>query len=196
MPRDRQSSSADPDADLIPGLKARDETLFARLVDRHINTLHQLAVHMVKDPFLAEDIVQTTFLKTWNMLPNWKPGQARLLTWMRRVTTHACLDHLRKIRPVTGVSLPERADERPTAEQSLVTRDRARLVQAAIHALPDRQRAALTLSYYQHVSQNDGAEILGVSVSAYESLLVRARQNLKAWLLNDSQGKSLMGGLS
>jgi RNA polymerase sigma-70 factor (ECF subfamily) len=59
---------------------------------------------------------------------------------------------------------------------------RGRIVAAALAALPDRQRAALVLSYYEGVSNVEAAETLGVSVSALESLLVRARKTLRAEL--------------
>lgn len=179
--------ATDPDSDIIPGLMAGNETAFAALVDRHVSTLQALAHHMLGDVFMAEDVTQTVFLKTWQNAPQWVPGQARLLTWMRRVATNQCLDILKKKRPLLMENLPEPAADDPAAYDELVASDREQAVIAGLAALPDRQRAALTLSYYQHVSQIDGAQILEISVSAYESLLVRARKSLKKTLLLDER---------
>jgi len=154
--------------------------------------IHALAFHMLGDQMAAEDVTQTVFLKTWQNAKSWEPGRARLLTWMRRVATNACLDHLRKKKPVYTDTYPEIADAGDTPYDALNKTQTARTVKSAMAALPDRQRAALSLSYYQGVSQKEGAKILEVSESAYESLLVRARKTLKA-ALNDQRQTLEMG---
>ena len=179
--------AADPDADLIPGLMAGNEAAFGQLMDRHLSIIQALAFHMLGDVFMAEDVAQTVFLKTWQNAPKWTPGKARLLTWMRRVATNQCLDIIKKKRPVLMETLPENVNETPEAFDNLVADERKAAVETALSALPGRQRAALTLSYYQHVSQIDGAKILDISVAAYESLLVRARKSLKNSLKLDER---------
>lgn len=184
----------DPDEDLIPLLVRGDERAFGALIERHVDTIQALATHMLGDVFLAEDVTQTVFLKTWQIAPTWKPGQAKLITWMRRVATNQCLDRLRKKSPTLMDVLPERIDESPQAFDHVVQGEQAATVKAAIAALPERQRAALILTYYQNVSQIEGAEILEVSVSAYESLLSRARRALKASLMPE-RGRLLDRGV-
>jgi RNA polymerase sigma-70 factor (ECF subfamily) len=179
--------AADPDADIIPGLMAGNETAFGQLMDRHLPKIQALAYHMLGDVFMAEDAAQSVFLKTWQHAPNWTPGKARLLTWMRRVATNHCLDVLKKKRPLLIETLPEQASDRPEAFEDLIADERKSAVQTALSALPGRQRAAIILSYYQHVSQIEGADILGISVAAYESLLVRARKALKTTLILDER---------
>lgn len=169
----------DPDADLIPRLAAGDEKALEMLMDRHLGTIKSLAAYMLKDNFMAEDVAQSVFIKTWNMAADWKPGQAKLLTWMRRVATHQCLDMLKKHKPIYTDQLPDRIDTRLQAQEVLAGKEQAAFVSDGLRALPDRQRAALTLSYFQGVSQKQGAEILGISETAYESLLVRARKALR-----------------
>lgn len=173
---------SDPDGDIIPRIASGDEKALSLLIDRHMGSIHALCYRMLQDSFMAEDITQTVFLRTWQMIPNWQPGQAKLITWMRRVATNLCLDSLKKRGPLYTDSLPEDSDVTPNAVDSLVFADRKRVVAVAIEGLPTRQKAALTLTYYQHVSQKEGAEILEVSESAYESLLARARRSLKAAL--------------
>lgn len=175
-------SKPDPDNDLLPGLRDGDETALARLMDRHLKTVTAIGYYMLGDASLAEDVAQSTFLKLWQSAPKWKPGKATLLTWMRRVATNDCLDRLRKKGPIYSDHVPDAADDQQTALEALEENDTVKAVRLALASLPDTQRAAITLSYYQQLSQKDGAEILGQSVKAYESLLSRARINLKAAL--------------
>jgi len=182
------SPAIDPDADLIFGLRAGDERALSSLMDRHMNAIHKLAFYMLGDQMAAEDITQSVFLKTWTHMPTWQTGQAKLLTWMRRVATNACLDALKKKKPIYTDDVPDVNDEADTPFEALARVQQRQYVQAALGALPDNQRAAVTLSYYQGVSQKEGAAILEISEGAYESLLVRARKNLKARL---SESKNL-----
>ena len=178
----------DPDADLIFGLRAGDERALSSLMDRHMSAIHKLAFYMLGDQMAAEDITQSVFLKTWTHMPTWQTGQAKLLTWMRRVATNACLDALKKKKPIYTDDVPDVNDEADTPFEALARVQQRQYVQAALGALPDNQRAVVTLSYYQAVSQKEGAAILEISEGAYESLLVRARKNLKARL---SESKNL-----
>jgi len=83
-----QTLISDPDTDIIPGLQSGDTQCLRILMDRHMNRLHALAAYMLGDAVMAEDVCQTVFIKTWEMAPTWTQGQAKLITWMRRVTTH------------------------------------------------------------------------------------------------------------
>lgn len=174
-----KAETSDPDADLILALQARDETALGALMDRHMSAIHSLAFYMLGDHMEAENVTQSVFLKTWAQAPNWRSGEAKLLTWMMRVATHACLDIRKKKKPIYTDTLPETLDGADTPFQAFAKSEQSQMVKSALAQLPESQCAALTLSYYQGVSQKDGAQILGVSESAYESLLVRARKKLK-----------------
>lgn len=176
---------SDPDADLIFGLQAGDERALSGLMDRHMTTIHKMAFYMLGDQMSAEDVTQTVFLKTWEQARNWEPGQAKLLTWMRRVTRNACLDILKKKKPIYTDTVPDMEDEANSPFESLSQSQQSRRVSAALSQLPESQRAAMTLSYYQGVSQREGASVMDISESAYESLLVRARKALKVTLADE-----------
>jgi RNA polymerase sigma-70 factor (ECF subfamily) len=186
-PQTQKAGHIDPDADLIFGLKAGDERALAGLMDRHMQTIHSQAFYMLGDQMAAEDVTQTVFLKTWEHMSAWEAGRAKLLTWMRRVTTNTCLDILRKKKPIYTDSVPDREDDGQSPFDSLSQSQRSERVAKAISQLPDTQRAALTLSYYQGISQREGASILDITEGAYESLLVRARKALKITLADERQ---------
>lgn len=172
----------DPDSDIIPRLRVGDERALGTLMDRHLSTLHALAFHMLGDNAMAEDVTQTVFLKTWQMVPNWAVGNAKLRTWMCRIATHQCLDILRKKNPHFTDDVPEMTDGAASADSEIISRERSTSVASAVARLPATQRAALTLCYYEELSQREAAGILGVSEKAYESLLSRARKTLRKTL--------------
>jgi len=174
---------SDPDADLLPGLARGETTAVSALMDRHLKTVHALCYYMLGDTHLAEDVTQSVFFKTVQMIPSWKVGSARLLTWMRRTATNACLDILRKKKPVYMDDVPEMATTAASPFDALARQQQQRRVKAALMGLPDQQRAAITLCYYQGVSQKEGAQILGIGEKAYESLLSRGRATLKSHIL-------------
>jgi len=174
--------SLDPDADLIPRLAAGDEKALADLLDRRLNTIHALATRLLMDRSLAEDVAQTVFLKVWEVAPKWQYGNAKLLTWMCRVTTNKCLDILKKKKPLYTDSVPDVIDNQANGLEQLITKDRDAQVKRAMAKLPDKQRAAITLTYYQYLPQKESAEILGLNLKAFEGLLSRAKKNLKTAL--------------
>jgi RNA polymerase sigma-70 factor (ECF subfamily) len=170
-----------------------DAAAFEQIVERHLPMLHALAWRMLGDPGEAEDVVQESLVKLWVNAKGWQPSGGGLGAWLRRIATNACLDRLRKPRTLSDDSLPERADETPLADALIDAERRRTAVQAAILALPDRQRAAIVLTYHEGVSNVEAASILGIGVKALESLLVRARQSLsqqlaRQGLLEGAQG--------
>lgn len=172
--------SSDPDQDLIPGLRAGDEAALRALMSRRLDTLHRLAFRLLGDRFEAEDVCQETFLKFWRAAPDWRTGEAKILTWLCRVATNDCYDRLRKHRPdLPGEDLPDPIDGRLSADERLSQKEGWDALQTAMMTLPDRQRAALTLRYDQDMAQKEAASILGISEKAYEGLLARGRKKLK-----------------
>jgi len=183
-PRPPQS---DPDADILLRLASGEQNALGDLMARHMHALKSMAWHMLGDEMLAEDIAQEVFLRAWKQAPTWQPGRAKFSTWMYRVGKNLCLDRLRKKTEILGEDGPEMIDDSPDAVQQLVIdeddkRHKER-VEAAMNALPERQRLAIVLCHYQDLSQMDAAEILDVNVRAYESLLARGRKNLRKHLM-------------
>jgi len=173
----------DPDAgllrDLAKGSRASREQSLRQLMDRHAAHLHATACRLLGDPALAEDIVQVSFLKAWTKASDWAPGTAKFGTWLTRVTINACLDELRKKRVQLGEDGHELPDTTPNAEHILMRRDTRTDIEAAMCALPERQRTALTLSVFEELTQAEGALAMRITEGAYESLLVRARRRLR-----------------
>lgn len=155
-----------------------DAAAFNRIVGAHMAMVHGLAWRMLGDAAEAEDVVQECFVKLWVNAKGWTPSGGGLGAWLRRVATNACLDRLRKPKGVSDAVLAEHADASPLADAAIDEARRRDAVAGAVRALPDRQRAAIVLTYYEGASNAEAAAILGLGVKALESLLVRARQAL------------------
>ncbi len=160
-----------------------DRGAYTRLVERHLPRAVALATRIAGSRGDAEDIVQEAFLRTWLKAPEWRdetaPGGARFTTWFTRVVVNLCIDRRRK--PV--MSSLDLAAELPSSDPGgfeVVAQGETRSrVLAALSLLPERQRAALTLCHWDGMSNTEASDVLGVSVGALESLLVRARRTLR-----------------
>lgn len=167
------------DDELMIRIAARDAAAFRVAVDAHAARAHRIAYRMLADPVEAEDVAQETMLRLWDHAGRWRAGGPGIAAWMARVASNLCLDRLRKRRFKSDEAVPERADETPLADAEIeAEQTRARTV-AAVQALPDRQRAAIVLTYYEELSNLSAAEALEMNIKAFESLLLRARQALK-----------------
>lgn len=172
----------DPDTDLVARAGHGDRAAAQALMARHLPKMLTVARRMLGNQAEAEDAVQDAFLKVWTHASRWQPGKALFETWLYRVVMNKCYDRLRK-RP--NARLDEAVEVRDTAPQADMVMENAALgreIEAALAALPDRQRAAIVLCHHQECGNIEAAEILGISVEALESLLARGRRTLRARL--------------
>jgi RNA polymerase sigma factor (sigma-70 family) len=184
-------SERDPDVEYLAGVARREPAAVRALVARKLPRLLALATRMLGDRMEAEDVAQEAFLRIWKQAPNWREGEARFDTWLHRVALNLCYDRLRRQREEPVDEAPEEVDPAPTPEVELESRARSQQVRDALAALPARQREALVLNYYQELSNIEAAELMGITVDALESLLARARRNLRAHLAATGPSKDM-----
>ena len=186
MPHMDQSKDLSDD-DLMRRAGGGDQAAYSRLVERHLWRAGKLAARVVGNKADAEDIVQEAFLRVWLKAPEWQPeaaGGARFSTWFYRVLMNLSIDRTR--RPINAPleAAGEIADPKPDGFAIIASNETSRRVAAAVATLPERQRAALALCHYEGMSNTEAAVILDLSVGAVESLLVRARRNLRESLVD------------
>ncbi|RMD72507.1 MAG: sigma-70 family RNA polymerase sigma factor [Bacteroidetes bacterium] len=153
------------------------EALYRRYADRVYNT----ALGFAKNAEDAEEITQDVFVRIWRGAQAFK-GEAAVHTWIYRITVNAALSFLKKKEKHAAVSSGEGLPDGATFDHPgarLENKEKARLLFQVIDTLPDNQRTAFLLSYVEHLPRQEVADVMGLSLKAVESLLQRAKQNLR-----------------
>ncbi len=178
--------SAISELDEITRAAAGDRAAQAALVNRTMPIIFRVAYRMLGDRAEAEDITQETFLRAWKALPDWQP-RAKFSTWACTVALNLCRDRLRKKKPLLMERLPESVDGAPRPEQELATVQALAGIEAAIGALPERQKHAISLCALEGMGNIEAAQVMDVSIRALESLLARARRTLRTTLQQEME---------
>lgn len=176
------------DTELMRQIAAGESWAFDLLVRRHLPRAVRTARGILGSDAEAEDVAQESFLRLWRHASSWISAEeagAKFSTWFYKVIVNLCIDHKRKRAFVPLDDIPEPLDARGNAEAEMQRNQEAIRVQKSIARLPDRQRAAFVLCFYEECSNREAAEILGIGVKALESLLVRARKQLYNDLANE-----------
>ena len=184
-----------PSEELMARIAEGDEDAFEILVNRHQTSILNLVYRFIWDRTQAKDLAQEVFLKVWQSAQNYEP-KAKFTTWIYRIATNLCFNELKSARRKKWYSF-NRSDEdgehtfeetlsdsTPSAENILLEKERNRQISDALQGLPENQRMALILKRYDDLSYQEIAQIIGCSVSAVESLLVRAKRTLQEKLKN------------
>ena len=178
--------------ELIQQLRAGDEGAFKSLVANYQDLVYNTALGIVQNSEDAEDVAQEVFIQVYRSIDQFK-GDARLSTWIYRITTTKALDHIRSRRRkkrfafITSLFGPnDELVHEPVDFQhpgvALDRKEQAALLFRMIEQLPENQKVAFTLHKTEDLSYQEIAEVMNLSVSAVESLLFRARQNLRKLL--------------
>jgi RNA polymerase sigma-70 factor (ECF subfamily) len=179
-----------PSEDLMTMIAKGDDSAFETLVNRHQTSVLNLIYRFIGDRTQAKDLSQEVFIRVWQAAKTYKP-EAKFRTWIYRITANLCFNELKSSSrkkwfsffqsdEYHGNTLEETlSDDAPSAEDLLLEKERSRQISDALQSLPDKQRMALVLKRYDDLSYQEIAQILGCSVSAVESLLVRAKRTLQ-----------------
>lgn len=193
MTRDATAFQQMTDAGLLEAAAAGSHAAFTEIVTRHFQPVYRLVWRMSGGAADSEDIAQDAFVKLWKNPLQLREGAA-LRGWLMRVAANAVIDGSRRPRPGYLDDAPEVADPRAMPDAPLDRAEAARLVDSRIASLPERQRLALSLVYFEGLSNIEAAAVMEVSVDALESLLARARRSLKESL--SGAWRELVGGLT
>ena len=169
------------DKELMALTAGGDRSAFDTIAARYLLRLRRAALQVLGDPAAGEDVAQDALLRAWTRARSYDPAQAAVATWLHRIAVNAAIDRVRAARPSVGVT-DDLEDGAPAAAAAIATQQRSRVLAEAIAALPDRQRAALTLTYGRGCSGQDAARAMQVSTRALEGLLHRGRKVLRAYL--------------
>ncbi|MFN4265834.1 MAG: RNA polymerase sigma factor RpoE [Aquabacterium sp.] len=196
----------DVDAALVERVQRGDQRAFEMLVVKYQRRIERLIARMVRDVDLVEDIAQETFIRAYRALPNFR-GESAFYTWLYRIgvnTAKKALMGLKRDPLVTEAALAsmDEEDDGPrvenelsdgeTPESVLASRQIAETVNAAIEALSDDLRQAITLREIEGMSYEEIAELMNCPIGTVRSRIFRAREAIASKLrplLDTRQGE-------
>jgi RNA polymerase sigma-70 factor (ECF subfamily) len=167
---------------LIEQVAQGNESAFLALYDRYVSRVHGLTLYILRDPLLAEEATQDTFLKLWSRARQYLAERGPFLSWLLTIARHVALDRLRleARRPsLADTNDSEEAWERLPDRDSLAEESRWRSMYFAVQSLPAEQRKVIELAYYQGMSQSEIAEVLGWPLGTVKTRLRAAMQKLR-----------------
>ena len=171
------------EASLLEHIRQGSHPAFAALVERHTARFYRLAFRYVSQKEAAEDVVQRAFLKLWEKPSRWDPERkVKFTTWFSRVVINLGLDMQKKRTPLLLAEHYDVADEAEGQERQLIDAQQKVQLEHAIRRLPARQQTALNLCFYEEITNAEAARIMETTVGAIESLLMRAKANLRTEL--------------
>jgi RNA polymerase sigma-70 factor (ECF subfamily) len=160
---------AGEDAALVVALAADEVTALEQLYDRYSARVFSIALRVLHDNALAEDVTQEVFLLLWRQPVSFDPRRGRFISWISSVARNRALDELRKLSRRRGaedqteeavLDLPDDARGEDPQEEAILAEERE-WVRAALAGLPPAQRQVIELAYFSGLTQVEIAERTG-----------------------------------
>ena len=179
-----------PSEELVARVAEGDEYAFQILVNRHQTSVLNLIYRFMGDRLKSEDLAQETFLQVWRSAKTYQ-RKSKFTTWLYRICANLCLNEIKSARRKKWLQFfknnpdskqSENEDllvDSPNPEDLLLARERNQQITNALQSLPENQRIALILKRYDDLSYKEISRVLGCSIPAVESLLVRAKRTLQ-----------------
>ena len=176
------------DAEFLYQLQSGNKDAFAELVKTHRKTVINICYRFLLNKEDAEDVAQEVFVEVHRSIKHFR-GDAKLSTWIYRIATSRSLDEIKKQNRKKRISSVGKTlgieqivnlvagKERP--DKTLEEKESFSALMKALNKLPENQRVALTLSKIEGYSDNEVAEIMQTTLTAVDSLIYRAKQNLR-----------------
>jgi len=190
-------AAMDEDAQLVERVQRGDQRAFEMLVVKYQRRIERLIARMVRDSDLVEDIAQEAFIRAYRALPGFR-GESAFYTWLYRIavnTAKKAMIGLKRDPLLTEAALAGMAEDdedAPRAENNLsdgetpesvmASRQVAEAVNAAVEALSDDLRQAITLREIEGLSYEDIAEIMQCPIGTVRSRIYRAREAIASRL--------------
>jgi RNA polymerase sigma-70 factor (ECF subfamily) len=190
---------------LIGEAQGGDRSAFEELVRRHDRSVLRVALRAVRSEDEARDIYQETFLRLYRTLGQFR-HECSLETWILRIASNVCLDHLRRraARPedsvaaaapagdVTARRTVEPADDRPDQDpaRALARKEMRQRIDAALHDLAPRERLVFEMRHYEGMRLRQIGEVIGTTEDTVKNCLFRAHQQLRGALGDIGQFRS------
>ncbi len=175
---------------LINALKAGKSTAFKQVIAQYQDHIVNTCFGFVNNSEDAEDLAQEVFIEVYRSIDNFRGG-SKLSTWLYRIAVTKSLDFLRKKKAQKRIQFVKSFfgmddEELQIADHKVVhphlrleQQERLNTLHKAIDLLADNQRIAFTLNKFEDLSYKEIADVMDVSLASVESLIHRAKKNLK-----------------
>jgi RNA polymerase sigma-70 factor, ECF subfamily len=163
---------------LVQRARAGDVRAFERLYREHVGRVYGLCLRMTRDPAVAEDCTQETFINAWKALERFET-RSSLATWLHRIAVNVALAKRRKSGATAVQSSTDDEDEAIETDWTLETPLEVNEIEAAIERLPEGARDVLVLHAIYGYSHVEAAQMLGVAEGTCKAQLHRARGLLR-----------------
>lgn len=165
-----------------------DESALAALYDRHATAVYSLALRIVRRPEDADDVTQQVFTQAWQSSARYDASRGAVAAWLLMMARSRALDFLRRRNPARGGTSGDEVlaaipDTGPGVEYVVATREQVDRVRAAIEALPEDQRVAVELAYYDGLTQTEIATRTSTPLGTVKTRVRTALQTLRAALV-------------
>lgn len=199
----------DPDVRLMLQVREGNAAAYEQLVERYRNRLLSVLEHLVPRRGLAEDMVQEVFMRVYRARKTYRPD-AKFSTWLFTIADNVAKNALRSVikrkevqfnaAPNDSAAMPAMENLAKEPSRFMPTRriaqaELSEMVRKAVQSLNDRQRMALLLCKFEHMSYEDVAAAMNLTTKAVKSLMSRARNNLREMLEPYVHGGALPFGL-
>ena len=184
------------DEDLMNAIAQKNAKAYRALVARYLDPLFFFARRELNSTADAEDAIQDLFLKIWQRPQSWNPQKGRLKSWLFAVLANLCRDRWRQKKRQQlyhrelDLALDHIVDLAPLPDRQVEAAHQLSYVISCFAQLPKRQRTALYLAIYDELTHQEIARVMHISADAVESLIRRARANLRDMLNTPRQANS------
>ncbi len=175
-----------PDKFLLQRLADGDRRAFETLVNDHKDRVYNVCFGYVRDHMEAEDLAQEVFIEVVRSVKSFRKD-AKISTWLYRIAVNKSLDRLRYLSRGKRAAEHETpsaflADQSDSPQELLEAEERKRVLWTVLRKLPDNQHTALVLASLEGLSYLEISAVMELTVGAVESLIFRAKKNLKVLL--------------
>lgn len=181
----------DPDTELMLRFQRGDDASFQRLTERYRMNLVEHLSRRIRNPAVAEELVQDVFLRIYRARHRWEPS-AKFSTWLFRISVNVTRNHFRdnrwrnrdisldrELADLPKLDFPDRS---ASAEEELLLRARRQEIREAVNALPHRQRRAVLMHKCEERDYRQIADELGCTIAALKAMMFRAHEQLRGQL--------------
>lgn len=178
------------DGELMSRIANGDPSALEQLYDRYVRQCFGLALRLLGNAQLAEEVVQEVFLKVWSQPGRYSEQRGQFVSWLLSLVHHRCIDELRRRSrtevalddETTGSLLNTQVDSAPDPGEQVLLNEQQRAVRQALASIPQNQRQILEMAYYGGLSQSEIATRLQQPLGTVKTRMRSGLQQLRALL--------------